>query len=151
MTRTLQRRPAFESVGSMTLLSGPAGAALPAESPASNPIHLTGSIHGTYHQGSYDIAPQLTAIGWLSPLGRVSAWGLIWLRGPLPGADLTLVPSNITSVVLRIRDRLAPTGHAARMPYTSVPGLGAEDFGSGNVAITLTGTHTRGKFTADFT
>lgn len=151
MTETLRRRPVFESLESMRPLSGPTGAALPTAALTTNPIRMTGSIHGTYKQGSYDIAPQVRGIGWLSPLRRVGVSGFFWLRGPLSGADITLFPSRTTSVVLRIRDRLAPTGHAAMVDYTSIPGLWAEDVGSGNVEIKLTGTGTHGKFTAVFT
>jgi hypothetical protein len=139
----------FGSLGSMTRHSVPTLAARPTA--ALNPTPLTGWIRGTYYQGKYDIAAHVRGIGWLSSLGSVGASGFVWLRGPLCGADLTLISSRTTSVVFRIRDRLRPSGHTATVQYTSIHGLWADSAGSGNVEITLTGTRTRGKFTAIFT
>jgi hypothetical protein len=67
MRKTLQRRPGFEVLESMTLLSGLAGAAV--STPAPNPIHLTGSIGMKIKLQQH---PVWDGAGSISPLGHVT-------------------------------------------------------------------------------
>jgi hypothetical protein len=95
MRKTLQRRPGFEALESITLLSGLAGAAVSTAAP--NPIHLSGliRIEATLQSVRMAIKRNLPSSaekgsGSISPLGHVTESGDTWLLGLSPSATLTL-------------------------------------------------------------
>ena len=82
-----RRRPQFESLESMVLLSGtavavhPAAAAMVAMEPASTiPASISGTVKGTYHAGKAAGSPvTFTSSGMVSPLGHVTLKGSLQL------------------------------------------------------------------------
>jgi hypothetical protein len=163
----LQRRPGFEALESMTLLSGLAGAA--ASTPAPLPIHLTGSISGirTFKAitGTGDLGasasfpvPIMKESGSISPLGdikekvadTIGPLSLFTLKGNTGtiGLDITGLdtPRGGTQLVEKF---FKHSGSVARGEYTIAFGTGAfaGATGSGNFQITSLG---HGKYTETY-
>jgi hypothetical protein len=152
MRKTLQRRPGFEALESMTLLSGLAGAAVSTAAP--NPIHLTGSISGTHTTstshayagseffglGSWSKVERTVwkGSGSISPLGHVTAyWALfpnvLTLRGKQGGVAVSLAGKRTA------------TGFVGTYTLEA-----RSETGSGNFQMTWTRTAPQGRFTAIF-
>lgn len=138
-----RRRPEFECLESMRLLSGVGGAAADAVVP--NPLHLAGSVHGTYHVKG--IVSTSKGSGSISPLGHVTESGKsLFLAGT--GSDTMSTKQGKLFVDLSVR----PLGSAFAGTYTIVGGTKAYagETGSGNVLVTLVGTSTHGKYTSTY-
>jgi len=144
MRKTLQRRPGFEALESMTLLSGLAGAAASIGAP--HPIQLTGSIkiEVKFHH------PQPTDMGAgsISPLGHVTESG---------GDSMSLIMGDGESITLTTKtgkifvtiSGLTDTGNGNDGEYTITGGTKAYagETGSGHVHITYP---RQGKFTESY-
>jgi hypothetical protein len=167
MRKTLQRRPGFDALESMTLLSGLTGAGV--ATAAHNPIHLTGSMTiGTSIQSlkmalrQHSLNPAEKGSGSISPLGHVTGSG----NGLSPFALATGAPSSgsftltaktgkvfVSMIGLTPVDNgfgpIPQTTIIAAGKYTITGGTGAYagETGSGTVQITVP---VRGKFTAIF-
>ena len=148
MRETWRRRPGFESLESMTLLSGLAGAAVP------NPIHLTGSISGVYKPTLPDVhgAGSISPLGHVKVVGQLSSWPAV---GPLDYVSLTLTTKTGKTFVDAQNDLSLTATHDGEVfvdTYTISGGTKAYqgETGSGTVLIRLTGSQWSGKFTAVF-
>jgi hypothetical protein len=137
MRKTLQRRPGFEALESMTLLSGLAGVAVSTAAP--HPIHLTGSIEIKL-PGAH---PAEKGSGSISPLGHVTESGDgMFFSGWADSETLTLKAKTGKVFVFM---------NGVKGEYTITGGTKAYAgaTGSGNVQITELNTPTL-KFTARF-
>jgi hypothetical protein len=141
MRKTLQRRPGFELLESLTLLSGLPGAAVSSAAP--NPIHLTGSIEIV----AILRPPYATAkgSGSISPLGHVteSANGLSLLTRTSESLTLTARTGKVFVSI----SGLTPdySGTAGKYTITGGTKAYARETGSGNIQITVP---LHGKFSA---
>jgi hypothetical protein len=167
MRKTKQRRPGFEALESMTLLSGLMGAA--AATAAPNPIHLTGSmtIGTSIHLlkmalMQHSLNPAEKGSGSISPLGHVTGSG----NGLSPFA---LATSGVSSGSITLTAKtgkvfvsisgLTPVDNGfGPSPQTTIIAAGqfkitggtsayAGETGTGTIQITVP---VRGKFTAIF-
>jgi hypothetical protein len=143
MRKALQRRPGFEALESMTLLSGLAGAVVFTAAP--NPIHLTGSI-----QMGLQRHPAEKGSGTISPLGHVTASGnaLALASLYLSGSESLTLTTKTGKVFVSVRGQ-TPAGYGAAGEYTITGGtkVYAGETGSGNIQMTFTGP---GKYTVIF-
>jgi hypothetical protein len=155
MRKTLQRRPGFEALESITLLSGLAGPAVTIAAP--NPIHLTGSIKiqttpkaiisELKHNSPY---PAEKESGSISPLGHVKGSGVGLSLISLLFADsgsltLNAKTGKVFVSISGVTD--AGNGYAGEYTITGGTNAYAGAIGSGNILITYP---FRGKFNAIF-
>ncbi len=137
-----RRRPEVEGLESMMLLSGAAGAAVPAA--VSGPIALTGSDHGTYTTKGF--VSMSKGSGSISPLGHVTDKGSASLAVG-EGTDTLSAKRGKLFVDLRVVGRTA-TGYSET--YTIAGGTkeyaGATGSGHAQLSFIPTST-THGKFT----
>jgi hypothetical protein len=123
---TYRRRPEFESLESMVLLSGVAAAgrhaaaALVATRPVTDAlVSLSGTAAGTYRSGKAAGSPvTFTARGSVSPLGKAKVTGSLQLSIASPTGTMTIA-----------------AGHNKVFANLSTKGLGAPVF----INITITG------------
>ena len=153
MRNTLQRRPGFEALESMTLLSGLAGAVGATAAPNPSLIHLTGSIRiqvtrqAIIQQFKHHLpAPPEKGSGSISPIGHVTGSGLDLMSLALANsASLTLAAKTGKIIVAISGVTDAGTGFAGEYTIAGGTKAYAGATGSGNILITFP---IRGKFTA---
>ena len=153
MRKMVSRRPVVETLESLTLLSGLGGASHHASgraavvAPLPNPLHLTGSLNGSYTvKGS---RPSATGSGSVDPLGKVKISGAGLVLGTSGAATLNL-PAKKGKLILRLDLLSTDSGLSGR--YTIVGGTraAAGETGSGLVSVTAAGSTSKGRFTATF-
>jgi hypothetical protein len=153
--RTFRRRPEFESLEAMTLLSGLSlgqhAAALVAHATSSGPIHLSGVLHGTYR-----LSGDLTAPISFSGSGNVSPAGHVNINGSVQGTSGSLMLKSKHGLIFANLSTQAPgTSTVLAVTYQITGGTKsyANAGGSGSGTITLqlpTGNSSHGKFTIGF-
>jgi hypothetical protein len=143
MRKKRERCLEVESLESMTLLSGMAGAAYKAAVP--NPLHLVGSIHGTVTMMKSTGSTSVNASGNLTPIGKVT------FTGKLPPASVTATTGNLnlTTKQGKLSLGLTITGLSGTYTITGGTKAYAGETGSGSFAATLISAKS-GKFSATF-
>jgi hypothetical protein len=145
MRKAMKRRPEVEGLESMTLLSGVAGTVHDAVK-IPNPVHLVGTIKGSFAATSATSGAIKNLSGTLKPFGHISGRKAIpiSLTGGQQNLTLTSPAGNLTFTA-NLKGT-AQTGFLGT--YTVIGGTKAltGESGSGNLAVSLTAT----KFTATF-
>jgi hypothetical protein len=145
MRKTTGRRPEVEALESMTLLSGVSGAVNEAAVKIPNPIHLSGTLKGTFVPQGLTSGLLEKATGTVKPFGKVSL--------STTAISVTGTPQNLTikgkpgSLNLSVQlTGTAATGISGTYKVLGGTGALAGETGSGAVTVSYTGT----KFTAHF-
>jgi hypothetical protein len=146
MRKTTRRRPEVEALESMTLLSGVSGAVHEAAATVPNPMHLSGTLKGTFvPQGPTSGLLEKGSGTFNKPFGKVSL--------PTTTISVTGTPQNLTirgkagSLNLKVElTSTAATGVSGTYQILGGTGSLASETGSGTVTVSYTGT----KFTAHF-
>jgi hypothetical protein len=155
MRKLFHRRPEVEPLESLALLSGLTGTAhTPLEAMVSkvalpNPLHLSGSVHGTIRMNSGATSSTFSGSGSLSPIGKVTASGGANITGSNGSGNLSLSGKQGK---LNISFNVQTSGQGGSGTYTIIngtKGLAGEN-GSGTITITLSTTASRGSFNATF-
>jgi hypothetical protein len=139
MRKNMGRRPEVETLETMVLLSG--GAAIP------NPLHLTGTDHGTYKVTA--AGPTSKGSGSLSPIGKVTASS----TEAASGGDNKSVTLTARQGKLFLTENFHSTGlglYAGTYTITGGTKSFAHETGSGSVQATLIGSLTRGSVTTTY-
>jgi hypothetical protein len=157
MRKVLRRRPEVEPLESLALLSGGMSAApaaleaLVAKSKivVPNPLHLSGTVHGTFRQAGQSGTSTFSGSGSLSPLGKVTVSGSLNINTVAQGGQLTL---SATQGKLKINFNAPNPGQTFSGSYTISGGTKAlaGETGSGTITVTLSTIASRGSFTATF-
>jgi len=145
MKKAMKRRPEVEGLETMTLLSGVAGTVHEAVK-IPNPVHLVGTIKGSFTATSATTGAIKNLSGTLRPFGHISGRKTIPISLANGSQNLTLT-SPAGNLTFSINLQGTPqTGFLGT--YTVVSGTKAlrGESGSGNLAVGLTPT----KFTATF-
>jgi len=137
MGKIFKRRPEVERLESMTLLSGMAAAAHSAAIP--NPLHLTGSVHGTYQlEGTGSTSK---ASGSISPLGHITDSGSV---SHIDGLGTVTMTAKQGKVFLDLKLRPSGIGFGGTYTITGGTKAFAAETGSGHVQITPSGSVSHG-------
>ena len=151
--RTIRRRPEFESLESMVLLSGVAAAgdhavaALVATKPVTHAaVSLSGTARGTYHSKAGALTT-FTAQGTISPLGKATAKGSIQLSTGTGSLTLSTKHGKVLA-------NLSTTGLGAPVFLTITGGTGQYAAASGSAEALVSfspGRHGNGHLAITFT
>jgi hypothetical protein len=142
MTKSKHTRPDIEALESMTLLSGIAGASLPAvaalkaAAAVPNPLDLAGSIHGAFKANATGGGSARNASGSVQPLGRLT------FTGSLSAGDAgTLTGTSTKLGKLFVMFQVTPAGQSLTGTYTITGGTKslAGETGSGVITVNTTG------------
>jgi hypothetical protein len=148
-------RPEVEPLESLALLSGVIGAAYPpleaqvAKVALPNPLHLSGSVHGTFRTNSGGTTSTFSGSGSLSAIGKVTTSGGANIGSSTGSGNLTLSGKQGK---LNISYTIQTTGQGFSGTYMIINGTKglAGETGSGTITVTLSTTASRGNFNATF-